>query len=254
MSIKTANTARLLERLQDYEKMVTKMNMERKIVKRENQFFRVIIEKLQSNSNQCYSFEKEEVYQKKSMPQTLKYNEASLMNLSQLKQYDPDYTQATNFKLSNDFEEDYKFKQKLSVNFCNATNCCKQQQDHFSLDYKRSNVSFILPTNNAISFLEKSSSLLGGSGGEPQPLESLVDGYLLGNYNADVPPVRYSISDSSLCSSDHILKPLGSCLPLTSNVSKTSFLCCSNSSACLKNRAADDNCVVFYKVSLSFKF
>uniref|UniRef100_A0A1B0ARS6 Centrosomin N-terminal motif 1 domain-containing protein n=1 Tax=Glossina palpalis gambiensis TaxID=67801 RepID=A0A1B0ARS6_9MUSC len=111
ISIKSANAARLLERIQDYEKMVTKINIERNIFKRENRFFRAIINKLQSNQNEYYSFEKEEIYQKfgqlNCAPASTSLDENN-------------YCIEKEPSSHGDFQGEYKFKHKLRVNICNS--------------------------------------------------------------------------------------------------------------------------------------
>uniref|UniRef100_A0A1B0FPN1 Centrosomin N-terminal motif 1 domain-containing protein n=1 Tax=Glossina morsitans morsitans TaxID=37546 RepID=A0A1B0FPN1_GLOMM len=111
ISIKSANAARLLERIQDYEKMVTKINIERNIFKRENRFFRAIINKLQSNQNEYYSFEKEEIYQKFGHLNCAPASTSLDAN---------NYCIEKEPSSHGDFQGEYKFKHKLRVNICNS--------------------------------------------------------------------------------------------------------------------------------------
>lgn len=111
ISIKSANAARLLERIQDYEKMVTKINIERNIFKRENRFFRAIINKLQSNQNEYYSFEKEEIYQKFGHLNCAPASTSLDAN---------NYCIEKEPSGHGDFQGEYKFKHKLRVNICNS--------------------------------------------------------------------------------------------------------------------------------------
>lgn len=96
--------------------MVTKMNFERNIAKRENRFFRTIIGKLQrsNTNNECFTIEKEEIYQQIGA----EYNEKPLDGLpNNDNTYDSYYRE---MKARGDFHGEYKLKQKLCVNFCNA--------------------------------------------------------------------------------------------------------------------------------------
>ncbi|XP_067628096.1 uncharacterized protein [Eurosta solidaginis] len=112
ISIKTANTARLLERIQDYEKMVTKMNFERNLAKRENRFFRAIIGKLQRSKNECFTIEKEEIYKQYGHEYDEKPVDCN-------KNYETNYYDM--LKARGDFHAEYLLKQKLCVNYSNTS-------------------------------------------------------------------------------------------------------------------------------------
>ncbi|KAI8128670.1 Centrosomin [Lucilia cuprina] len=210
ISMKTENTARLLERIQDYEKMVNKMNIERNIVKRENRFFRTIISKLQaaansSNSsscnntinNECYTFETQEIYRKYESNKRNKKNYTNQQTLPLTKMED---------KFAKRSEgAAYKLKQKLCVNICNNDEC----QFHS----KKSNSSSKCVKCSSTSLLEEVT---------PHCSHGLTDfnclrdfnlnttscqgvGDYLYNYCWDIDhqyepviPIRYTISDSSL--------------------------------------------------------
>lgn len=105
----------MLERIQDYEKRVTKINLERNIVRRENQFFKVIISKLNDANikKQSYTFKKQEknfapivTYCSNPLDQQNKPDiiDFSLMNA------------LTKSTAEENFQKCFKYKHKLTVN------------------------------------------------------------------------------------------------------------------------------------------
>ncbi|KAM7341560.1 phosphodiesterase 4D interacting protein centrosomin isoform 2-T2 [Cochliomyia hominivorax] len=232
ISLKTENTARLLERLQDYEKMVTKMNIERNMIKRENRFFRTIINKLQNqtNCNECYTIEKEEIYRK------FEHHNNEAQELTQDHSSKQDYG---NQRMSRPKEKarhfpdkptsaSYNLKQKVCVNICQngenkTSSCC----DTCRRDFRgKSTTTQDLLAFNCIRDLAST---------------ECVDDYLQ-NYYMDFDnyqfqreiPIRYTFSDNSLSfqpnegnSNENLEKLNESCTSLTPTFSSR-LLCCHN--------------------------
>uniref|UniRef100_A0A1A9WV11 Centrosomin N-terminal motif 1 domain-containing protein n=1 Tax=Glossina brevipalpis TaxID=37001 RepID=A0A1A9WV11_9MUSC len=186
ISIKSANTARLLERIQDYEKMVTKINIERNIFKRENRFFRAIINKLQSNQNEYYSFEKEEIYQKFGHLNCAPTSTSLEANNYCIKKEPSSH---------GDFQGEYKFKHKFRVNICNS-GC-------FRTSSTSTAANETLPTDDSIfgptcCSVRCDLAIDEGSGGQSLATSSeLVGNYLQSCSGADsCDVVNYSLSET----------------------------------------------------------
>lgn len=175
----------MLERIQDYEKRVTKINLERNIVKRENQFFKVIISKL--NDANIRKFEKQDkifapivTYCSNPMDQQNKQNifDFSLMNA---------LTQST---AEENVQKCFKYKHKLTVNIskqAGGTYC----QNHLTTltTPPRNYVDFMLTNFNPN---EEQKSLTADNNDNVK--SSCDDLFKCGSGI----PIRYTLSDSNL--------------------------------------------------------
>ena len=124
--------------------MVTKMNIERNIVKRENRFFRTIINKLQTSSTtnkECFTFAKEVYHQYENTSNGMEScrNCKKFMSTryaKSRKDFSSQQSQATipsestlqvpsgGGSGSGSGIGSYKLKQKFCVNICNNASCC----------------------------------------------------------------------------------------------------------------------------------
>lgn len=210
--MKTANTARLLERIQDYEKMVTKMNFERNLAKRENRFFRTIINKLQnSQTNEFVSIEKQEIFQK----YRAEFEQSTMENI-----------QTNNFdyhelKGSGDFQTEYKLKQELCVNFCNSTQF-RAASPTLSSDEGLNRASPIYQNHKQKSSVTTTNS---SSKKRQQFKHQFPADCGIGDIDIDVKkieseiPIRYTFSDDSLFATSNSISNSNSCSSLQANMS-----------------------------------
>lgn len=197
--------------------MVTKMNFERNLAKRENRFFRAIIGKLQRNKNECFTIEKEEFYQQYAHEYDEKPVDCN-------KQYEMNYRDM--LKGRGDFHGEYLLKQKLLVNYSNNAKYSSKVVEKCEHD---------LPESKAIvkcCYLNDGCARHRGLGLSSAGLtcDELENG---GHEPAF--PIRYTISDASMftdcdaggggggggaCTSRS-----GSCTSLQANFSAASFYC-----------------------------
>uniref|UniRef100_A0A0A1XES6 Centrosomin n=1 Tax=Zeugodacus cucurbitae TaxID=28588 RepID=A0A0A1XES6_ZEUCU len=224
ISLKTANTARLLERIQDYEKMVTKMNFERNLAKRENRFFRAIIGKLQRNKNDCFTIEKEEFYQQYAHEYDEKPVDCN-------KHYEMNYRDM--LKGRGDFHGEYLLKQKLLVNYSNNAKYSSKVVEKCEHDLPEAK-SLVKCCYLNEGCARHRSSLLShsgdgsGYGGVGLSCDELEDGGGL----EPAFPIRYTISDASMfagCDAAGLggacTSRSGSCTSLQANFSGASLYC-----------------------------
>uniref|UniRef100_W8AV66 Centrosomin n=1 Tax=Ceratitis capitata TaxID=7213 RepID=W8AV66_CERCA len=193
ISIKTANTARLLERIQDYEKMVTKMNFERNLAKKENRFFRAIIGKLQrSKANECFTIEKEEIYQQYA-------HEFDEKPVDCNKHYEMNYRDM--LKARGDFHGEYLLKQKLSVNYSNSAKYNKVVERCEQHDHTESN-AIVKSSYHRNDVCSRHRSIVGMSkAGDGYCRIGLTCDELQEHTHEPEFPIRYTISDANMFAS-----------------------------------------------------
>lgn len=202
------------------------MNIERNMFKRENRFFRTIINKLQAqnNCNECYTIEKEEIYRKfEKNAREQRHNKSFNTNYTQDVKARQNYgnqqqqmplpsPQPEKFRTNSarSTSTGYNLKQKLCVNICNNNSnnipttpycdtCSRSNFNRKSSAYYTSSSSTNDFTNsfNCVRNFTSTDSV----------------GNYLHNYGLDLGdlqyeteiPIRYTLSDNSLfCNNESI--------------------------------------------------
>lgn len=190
--------------------MVTKINIERNMIKRENRFFRTIINKLQNQNNchECYTIEKEEIYRKFEKSARERHNKTYNSNYSPDLKGKQDYgnqqMSLTSFQADksrkNSARSAYKLKQKLCVNICNNNSSnisptsycdtCRFDRQTTSAYYNSTTSSDFGNSYNCIRNFTSTESM-----------EDYLHNYYLDlgdlKYETEI-PIRYTFSDNSL--------------------------------------------------------
>lgn len=215
--------------------MINKINIDRNIARRENRFFRAIINKLEASSNckDCYEFEKEEVYRNFDIVERKKYTtnynaeqkaKRELSTKQMCAQIFPNQSAAEAAFASA--SAGYELKQKISLNIDNNAFYSKHvQANHKSLC---KSCAADIKNLTAYNIVASSQDYL------QNPLESLNH-----QLHSEI-PIRYTFSDSSLCDAGLCVKNSSSSCTNLMSVFSPRFLNCN-----IENLKAD----FFLKVS-----
>lgn len=236
--------------------MVTKMNFERNLAKRENRFFRAIIAKLQRNKNESFTIEKEEFFQQYAH----EYDEKPI---DCNKQYEMNYRDM--LKGRGDFHGEYLLKQKLLVNYSNNAKYSSKVVEKCEHDLPESKSIVKCCYLNDGCARHRGLGLSGGDGGYGGGVGFSCD-ELDDVVHEPAFPIRYTISDASMFAdcdaggaSGACTSRSGSCTSLQANFSAASIYCGDvapptvTDSVCMQVSVVCWVCI-FYVIFIGFSF